>query len=71
MLLLTIDSEWGPADVEGELMGDTSLGDKESMLSTPLSASDIAAGTRSVCGMVEKVDLEGTLELEEGNEEEG
>ena len=71
MLLVTIDSECDPADVDGELIGDTSLGDKESMLSTPLSASDIAAGTRNVWGMAEKEGLEDTMELEEDNEEFG
>ena len=44
-------------DVDGELMGEISLGDKESMLSTPLSASDIAAGVLEMCCDDEKLDL--------------
>ena len=65
ILLLIIDSECDPADVDGELIGETSFGDKESMLSTPLSASDIAVGTLNVCGVVEKDGFETTRELEE------
>ena len=63
--MLIIDSECDPADVDGELIGETSFGDKESMLSTPLSASDIAVGTLNVCGVVEKDGFETTREFEE------
>jgi len=47
--LLSIDSEGVIAEVDGELIGDMSLGDNESMLSTPLSTSDIAAVAVEAC----------------------
>ena len=65
MLLLNIVSECDPADIDGELIGETSFGDNESMLSTPLSASDIAVGTLGVCGAVEKELFEARMELDE------
>ena len=42
--LLSIDSDGAIVEVDGELIGDMSFGDNESILSTPLSASDIAVG---------------------------
>ena len=56
--LVNMDSEGVSADVDGELIGDISLGDKESMLSTPLSASDIAAAIFEACGEENKGLLE-------------
>ena len=43
--------------MDGELIGEISLGDKESMLSTPLSDSDIATAILEVCWDDEKADL--------------
>lgn len=57
------DSEVVTAEVDGELIGEISLGDKESILSTPLSASDIAAGILEECWDDEKVDLPGVKML--------
>ena len=53
--LLNMHSDGIDIDVDGELIGDISLGDKESMLSTPLSASDIAAAFFAPCGEEEEV----------------
>ena len=54
-----MDSEDVNPDVDGELIGDISLGDKESILSTPLSASDIGAAIIfEACGEENKVLVE-------------
>ena len=62
------DSEGVTVEVDGELIGEISLGDKESMLSTPLSDSDIAAGILEVCWDDDKVVLPDAKILLEDNE---
>ena len=62
------DSEGVTIEVDGELIGEISLGDKESMLSTPLSDSDIAAGILEMCWDDEKAVLPDVKVLLQDNE---